>query len=77
MRNNRGVLVIVALAVVDLALFMISGVPRFRNATHGANYVVGEIVWIGFLIGVLALVIALVTVLVRRVRGGRRTAVER
>jgi hypothetical protein len=77
MRNNRGLLAIVALAVVDLALFMLSGVPRFRNATHGATYVVGEILWVGFLIGVLALVITLVTVLARRVRGGRRTAVER
>lgn len=76
MRNNRGVLALVALAVVDLALFMISGVPRFRNATHGASYVVGEILWFGFLIGALALVIALVTVPVRRVRAGRRTAVE-
>jgi hypothetical protein len=77
MRNNRGLLAIVALAVVDLALFMISGIPRFRDATRGADYVVGEIVWFGFLIGALALLVALVAVLVRRARGGRRTAVER
>lgn len=77
MRSNKGPLAIVVLAVVDLALFMISGVPRFRDATHGADYVIGEIAWAGFLIGALALVITLVTVLVRRARGGRRPAVDR
>jgi Kef-type K+ transport system membrane component KefB len=77
MRTNKGPLAIIALAVVDLALFMISGVPRFRDATRGADYVVSSIVWFGFLIGALALVVTLVTVLVRRARGGRRTAVDR
>ena len=77
MRNNRGLLAIVGLAVVDVALFMISGIPRFRNATQGAYYVGGEVLWIGFLIGALALVVTLATVLVRRIRRGQRTAVER
>jgi len=77
MRTNRGPLAIVALAVIDLALFMISGVPRFRDASRGADYVVGQIVWFGFLIGALALILTLVTVLIRRTRGGRRTAVDR
>lgn len=77
MRNNRGLLALVALAVVDLALFMLSGIPRFRDATQGTDYVVGEILWIGFLIGAVALVITLITVLVRRARSARRTAVER
>ncbi len=77
MRNNRGLLAIVALAVVDLALFMISGIPRFKDATHGADNVVGEICWLGFLIGALALIVTLVTLLVRRVLGSRRSAVER
>jgi hypothetical protein len=77
MRSNRGLLAIVALAVVDVALFMLSGIPRFRDATHGTDYVVGEVLWIAFLIGVLALVVTLAVVLVRRARGGRRAAVER
>lgn len=77
MKSNRGLMAIIALAIVDLALFLISGVPRFREATHGANYVIGEVVWIGFLVGVLALVVTGVVVLVRRVRGTRRAGVTR
>lgn len=77
MKSNRGLLAIVTLAVVDLALFMLSGIPRFRDATHGVNNVVGDIFWFGFLIGALALIGTLTTVLVRRTIGARRSAVQR
>ena len=71
MKSNRGLLAIVALAVVDLALFLISGVPRLKDATQGADYVIGEICWLGFLIGALALIVTVVVALVRRARGAR------
>ncbi|MGZ4626578.1 MAG: hypothetical protein ACXV3S_09875 [Kineosporiaceae bacterium] len=77
MRSNRGLLAIIALAVVDLALFMISGIPRYKNATHGVDTGVSNIVWFGFLIGALTLIVTLATVLVRRVVGARRAAAGR
>jgi hypothetical protein len=41
--------------IVDVALFMASGIPRYKNAEHGVDSVIGEIVWLGFLLGALAL----------------------
>jgi hypothetical protein len=41
--------------VLDVALFMASGISRYKNAKHGADSVIGEIVWLGFLVGALAL----------------------
>jgi hypothetical protein len=76
-KSNRGLLAVIALAVVDLALFLISGVPRFKDATHGTDYVIGEICWLGFLIGVLALIVTGVVLVVRRARVARRAGVER
>lgn len=77
MKSNRGLMAIIALAIVDLALFLISGVPRFKDATHGTNYVIGEVVWIAFLIGVLALIVTGVVFVVRRARVARRPEVHR
>lgn len=77
MKSNRGLMAIIALAIVDLALFLISGVPRFKDATHGANYVIGEVVWIAFLVGVLALVVTGAVVLVRRARVAGRAGANR
>ena len=77
MRSNRGLLALVALAVVDLALFMISGVPRFKTATQGVDYVVGEICWVGFLVGTLALIVTLGTVVYRRAVLSRRAGADR
>jgi hypothetical protein len=48
---------IAALAVIDVALFMISGIPAYRDATHGADLVIGQIAWFGFLLGLLALIV--------------------
>lgn len=58
------------------AAFVLSGVPRFKNAHHGFDAIVGEVAWLGFLIAALALV-ALVAVAAYRRHSGRRTAPER
>jgi hypothetical protein len=70
MHTHRNLLAVVALAVVDFALLMTSGVPRYRDATSGVDAVVGEICWFGFLLSTLALVLIAVVALVRRVRRG-------
>ena len=46
-----------AVFALDVALFLVSGIPRFKDAAHGADYVVGEVVWFGFLAGALAFVV--------------------
>lgn len=61
-----------ALAVAVAAL-LVSGVPRFKDATHGVDYVVGETAWLGFLAAALA-VIVLVAVALTRVIARRRAA---
>jgi hypothetical protein len=58
--------------VTALALFALSGVPRFKNAHHGLDYIIGEIVWLGFLIAALAVVVLSAVALYRR--GTRRRA---
>lgn len=65
MTNHRKLMAVVALAVVDFALFMTSGVPRYRDATGGLDSVIGNAVWFGFLIGALALVVIGVLALTR------------
>lgn len=57
--------------VVAIAALLVSGVPRFKDATHGVDYVVGEIAWLGFLAAALALVV-LVAVTLARVVAGRK-----
>lgn len=69
----RAIPLVLGLAVVAL---LVSGIGRFKNATHGFDYVVGEIAWLGFLAAALALVVLIAVALYRRtVR--RRTAVAR
>lgn len=73
MNNHRKLMAVVALAVVDFALFMTSGIPRYRDATGGLDNVIGNAVWFGFLIGALTLVVVGVLSLVRlRGRAGAR-----
>lgn len=57
--------------VVAVAAFVASGVPRFKNAHHGIDAVVGEIVWLGFLIAALATLVLVGVALYRR---GRRSS---
>jgi hypothetical protein len=63
--NHRKLMVVVGLAIVDLGLFMTSGVPRYRDATGGLDNVIGNAVWFGFLIGALALITIGILSLVR------------
>jgi hypothetical protein len=63
--NRRIVLVLVAL---DVVLFLLSGIPTIKNADHGTALVLSNIVWFGFLIGLLALVAIGVVSLVSRIR---------
>lgn len=49
--------------VLDVALFAVSGISRFKNASHGIDAVIGEIAWLGFLAGVLALIALVITAL--------------
>ncbi|MGH3499220.1 MAG: hypothetical protein ACRDP1_17325 [Nocardioidaceae bacterium] len=51
--------VAIALAVLDITLFVLAGIPRYSNATHGTNHLIGGIFWMGFLAGTLALLITL------------------
>lgn len=48
---------LVTLLVVAFALFMLSGIPRYRDATAGADAIVGEVIWCGFLLAALAFVV--------------------
>ena len=56
---------------LDIALFAISGISRFKNTHHGADALVGQIVWLGFLAGVLVLIALIVTALKHNRRDGR------
>lgn len=60
-------------AALGLAAFLTSGVGRFKNATHGFDYVVGEIAWLGFLAAALALVVLAAVAVYRRAARRRPT----
>jgi hypothetical protein len=68
----RAIPLVAALGVVA---FMVSGIGRFKNATHGLDQVVGEIAWLGFLACVLALVVLSAVALYRRRTRARATVV--
>jgi hypothetical protein len=64
---NRSIPLVLAFGVAAL---LVSGIPRYKNAKHGFDFVVGEIAWLGFLAGALAVLalaaVALVRLLARR-----------
>ena len=57
--------ILVGLFALDVCLFALSGIPAFRNATHGVKEVVGGIGWFGFLLTSLVLVVSSAVLLVR------------
>jgi hypothetical protein len=63
--NRRTLL---SLLVLDVVLFLLSGIPAIKNADHGAALVLSDVVWFGFLIGLLVLVVTGALALVTRVR---------
>jgi hypothetical protein len=48
------------------AAFALSGIPRFKNAQHGIDAIVGEAAWLGFLLAALALIVLIAVALYRR-----------
>jgi len=63
--------VAVALAALDVVLFLLAGIPRYSNAQHGIDHIVGGIFWMGFLAGTLALLITLAIWITRATRATR------
>jgi hypothetical protein len=59
---------IAALFALDICLLILSGIPAFKNANHGAKDVIGGIGWFGFLLTTLVLVVLAITALVQRRR---------
>jgi hypothetical protein len=57
-----------AVAIVDVVLFMLSGIPRFRDAKSGVDVAVGDVIWFGFLAGLLTVLMLTAVVLTRRFR---------
>jgi hypothetical protein len=56
------------LIVADVALFLISGIPAVKDPDGNVAIVVSNLVWFGFLLGLLTLVVWGVVAGVRRVR---------
>lgn len=57
-----------AVVAADVVLFLMSGIPRFRDADSGADLVIGDVLWFGFLVGLLAVVVLAAVAVTRRFR---------
>ncbi|HKC28991.1 MAG TPA: hypothetical protein VKB75_13350 [Jatrophihabitans sp.] len=66
--------VALALVPLDITLFVLAGIPRYSNAKHGADHVLGGIFWMGFLAGTLALLITLAIWITRTTRARRASS---
>jgi hypothetical protein len=64
--NRRTALLL--LVVADVALFFVSGIPSVKHADGGVGGVFSELVWLGFLLGLLSLLVWGVVYGVHRVR---------
>jgi hypothetical protein len=64
--NRRTTLVL--LIVADVALFLISGIPAVKDPDGDVAIVVSNLIWFGFLLGLLTLVVWGIVAGVRRVR---------
>ena len=64
-----------ALLGTAFVLFMLSGIPRYRDAKDwGWNLFIGDIFWFGFLITAVLFLTGVVYTAIRRVRGTRSAA---
>lgn len=52
--------------VLAVCCFLLSGIGQFKNAHHGLDYVIGEVVWLGFLLAALATIVLTAVALYRR-----------
>jgi len=62
------------LFALDVALFVLAGIPAFKHADHGVKWVVGGIGWFGGLLCAVALVALAVATLVQHARARRTRA---
>ncbi len=64
-----------ALLATAFVLFMLSGIPRYRDAKDwGWDLFIGDIFWFGFLITALLFLVGAGYVVARRARGARSAA---
>ncbi|MBB2894508.1 hypothetical protein [Flexivirga oryzae] len=63
-----------ALLAVAFVLFMGSGVPAWKDATHGVDLVLGDICWFGFMLTALVFLIAGAYTLARAASRTRRVS---
>ena len=61
----------IALTALDVTLFVLANLPAFKNASHGANHLIGGILWMSFLAGTLALLLTLAIAITRTTRRKR------
>lgn len=69
--KNHPLPVLAGLLVVAFGLFLVSGIPRYRDASGGVDLVVGSVAWFGFLALSLLFLVAAVTASVRGLRRRR------
>lgn len=60
--------------IVAIATLALSGVPRFKNAHHGADALVGEASWLCFVLAALTTIVLVAVVAHRRRTGLDSTA---
>jgi len=63
------------LFALDVVLFALSGLPAFKDADHGVEWVVGGAAWMGGLLCTRALIVLAVLTLVQSARDRRNRAV--
>lgn len=61
---------------VDIAALFVSGVPRYKHAKHGFDFVISEFAWLGFLVGALAALVLAGTAVARLVTQRRTQQVN-
>jgi hypothetical protein len=59
------------LFALDVALFVLAGVPAFKHAHHGVKWVIGGIGWFGGLACTLVLIVLALTTLAQHARARR------
>jgi len=69
---QRAILLVLAL---DVVLFSISGIGRFKDAKHGLDYWIGQVDWLAFLVGAFALLV-LAAVAAKRALAARTRAAD-